>query len=276
MLEKVDLTKKVNKDQYKALVTGLYDRLYTVQKLSWDRGIPVVIIFEGWDAAGKGTSIQALTEPLDPRGFKLYPIRAARTYEKNHPWLWRFWLKLPARGEWAIFDRSWYGRVLVERMEGLVPDEEWRRAYRDIVDFERTIADDGHLIIKYFLHISKDEQKSRFEKLIKDPLMAWHVEPEDWDHHKKYAQWALAYEEMFERTDTEWGSWTIVEATNRYHTRIKIFQTIINALEKKLGISTEKPVQQKDADDHISSSITEELVDEMKIISTDLITEEVK
>jgi polyphosphate kinase 2 (PPK2 family) len=276
MLEKVDLTKKVNKDQYKALVTGLYDRLYTVQKLSWDRGIPVVIIFEGWDAAGKGTSIQALTEPLDPRGFKLYPIRAARTYEKNHPWLWRFWLKLPARGEWAIFDRSWYGRVLVERMEGLVPDEEWRRAYRDIVDFERTIADDGHLIIKYFLHISKDEQKSRFEKLIKDPLMAWHVEPEDWDHHKKYAQWALAYEEMFERTDTEWGSWTIVEATNRYHTRIKIFQTIINALEKKLGISTEKPVQQKEADDHISSSITEELVDEMKIISTDLITEEVK
>jgi polyphosphate kinase 2 (PPK2 family) len=144
------------------------------------------------------------------------------------------------------------------------------------VDFERTIADDGHLIIKYFLHISKDEQKSRFEKLIKDPLMAWHVEPEDWDHHKKYAQWALAYEEMFERTDTEWGSWTIVEATNRYHTRIKIFQTIINALEKKLGISTEKPVQQKEADDHISSSITEELVDEMKIISTDLITEEVK
>jgi polyphosphate kinase 2 (PPK2 family) len=239
MLEKIDLTKKLDKDAYKRLMPTLEERLYTVQKMSWDAGIPVVILFEGWDAAGKGTSIQTLTGPLDPRGFKLYPIRAARTYEKSHPWLWRFWLKLPARGEWAIFDRSWCGRVLVERVENIVPEEEWRRAYRDIVEFERTIADDGNLIIKCFLHISKQEQKKRFEKLLEDPLTAWHVAPEDWDHHRRYDEWLLAYEELFERTESEWGPWTIVEATDRRHTRVKIFQTIIGALEERLGISTE-------------------------------------
>lgn len=239
MLEKVDLTKKLDKQAYKKSMPVLSDRLYTVQKASWDAGIPVVILFEGWDASGKGTSIQTLTSPLDPRGFKLNPIRAARTYEKSRPWLWRFWLKLPARGEWAIFDRSWYGRVLVERVENLIPESEWRRAYRDIVDFERTIADDGHIIIKFFLHISKDEQKRRFKKLIKDPLTAWHVAPEDWEHHRRYDDWLLAYEEMFEQTETEWGPWTIVEATDRRNTHAKIYLTIIQTLEKRLGMVPE-------------------------------------
>jgi polyphosphate kinase 2 (PPK2 family) len=239
MLEKVDLTKTLDKQAYKKSMPVLSDRLYTVQKASWDAGIPVVILFEGWDASGKGTSIQTLTSPLDPRGFKLNPIRAARTYEKSRPWLWRFWLKLPARGEWAIFDRSWYGRVLVERVENLIPESEWRRAYRDIVDFERTIADDGHIIIKFFLHISKDEQKRRFKKLIKDPLTAWHVAPEDWEHHRRYDDWLLAYEEMFEQTETEWGPWTIVEATDRRNTHAKIYLTIIQTLEKRLGMVPE-------------------------------------
>jgi polyphosphate kinase 2 (PPK2 family) len=244
MLEKVDLNKKVSKEEFKTIYPVIQERLYTVQKLSWDARIPIVILFEGWDAAGKGTSIQALTEPLDPRGFKLYPIRAARTYEKSHPWLWRFWAKLPAHGEWAIFDRSWYGRVLVERVENLIPEAEWRRGYRDIVDFERTIADDGHLIIKFFLHISEKEQKHRFEQLMDDPLTAWHVTAEDWEHHRQYADWFLAYEEMFERTESEWGPWTIVEATDRRHTRVKIAKTIIKALEERLGITpTEYPYE---------------------------------
>lgn len=239
MLEKIDLTQEIDKKEYKRIMPELENRLYKVEKASWDAGIPVVILFEGWDAAGKGTSIQGLTSPLDPRGFKLYPIRAVRTYEKKRPWLWRFWSKLPARGEWAIFDRSWYGRVLVERIENRVPESEWRRAYRDIVDFERTIADDGHVIIKFFLHISKQEQKRRFEKLIKDPLNAWHVESEDWEHHRRYEEWTLAYEEAFERTDTEWGPWSIVEATNRRFTRVKIFRTIVETLEDRLGIPSE-------------------------------------
>jgi polyphosphate kinase 2 (PPK2 family) len=238
MLEKIDLNTKLDKVEYKKIMPELRERLYYAQKASWDAGIPVVILFEGWDASGKGTSIRTLTEPLDPRGFKLYPIRAARTYEKKRPWLWRFWAKLPARGEWAIFDRSWYGRVLVERVEELIPESEWRLGYRDIVDFERTIADDGYLIIKYFLHISKQEQKRRFDKLIQDPLNAWHVAPEDWEHHRRYDEWYLAYEEMLERTDSEWGNWTIVEATNRRHTQVKIFKTLINALERRLNIST--------------------------------------
>jgi len=235
MLEKVDLDTSLEKKEYKQLMPGLRNRLYALQKASWDAKIPVVIIFEGWDAAGKGTSIRTLTARLDPRGFKLYPIRAARTYEKKRPWLWRYWLKLPGRGEWAIFDRSWYGRVLVERVDGLTPEEEWRRAYRDIADFERTISDDGCLIIKFWLHISKQEQKKRYKKLIQDPLTAWQVTAEDWDHHSKYDDYMLAVEEMLERTITEWGPWTIVEATDRYHTHVKIFQTIISALEERLA-----------------------------------------
>jgi polyphosphate kinase 2 (PPK2 family) len=237
MLETIDLTKKLDKTEYKQVMPILREQLYQIQKTSWDAGIPIVIIFEGWDAAGKGTSIQTLTESLDPRGFKLYPIRAVRTYEKKRPWLWRFWSKLPARGEWAIFDRSWYGRVLVERVEDLVPENEWRRAYRDILDFERTIADDGYFIIKFFLHISKSEQKQRFEKLVKDPLEAWHVSPEDWEHHRRYDDWLLAYEEMLERTESEWGPWTIVEATDRRFTHAKIYKTIITALQERLKIS---------------------------------------
>lgn len=235
MLDKIDLSKSVDKKLYKRLFPELTERLFNVQKASWDASIPVVILFEGWDAAGKGTSIQKLTQPLDPRGYKLFPIRAARTYEKKHPWLWRFWQKLPARGEWTMFDRSWYGRVFVERVEKLISESEWRRAYRDIVDFERVLADDGHVLIKFFLHISKQEQKRRFEKLIKDPLTAYHVTAEDWEHHQHYDDWLLAYEEAFERTETEWGPWTIVEATDRRHTWVKIYQTIIQTLEEKMG-----------------------------------------
>jgi polyphosphate kinase 2 (PPK2 family) len=189
MLEQVDLSKRLSKREYKPRYRFLRDRLYDLQKACWDADIPSVILFEGWDAAGKGTSINRLTQRLDPRGFKLYATREARTYEKHMPWLWRFWLKLPSYGQMAIFDRSWYGRVLVERVEGLTPEDEWRRAYQDIVDFERTLADDGYVIFKFFLHIGKKEQRRRLRKLEKDPLESWHVEPEDWEHHKKYGKY---------------------------------------------------------------------------------------
>ena len=235
MLEKIDLNKKISKKEYKKVFPRLRMKLYALQKASWDAEIPVIILFEGWDAAGKGTSIQNLTSKLDPRGFKLYPIRAARTYENKRPWLWRFWLKIPGQGEWTIFDRSWYGRTLVERVEGLISESRWRRAYRDIVNFERTLADEGYLIIKFFLHISRKEQKRRFDKLIADPLTAWQVLPEDWEHHKHYHDWRLAYEETFERTETESGPWTIVEATNRRYTNLKIFETLTNSLEMQLA-----------------------------------------
>ncbi|UCC86959.1 MAG: hypothetical protein JSV81_19225 [Anaerolineales bacterium] len=234
MLEKIDLTSRLPKEDYKTRMPRLRDRLYDLQKACWEGNIPTVILFEGWDAAGKGTAVKALTRRLEPRGFKLYPIQAPRTYESHMPWLWRFWLKLPNYGEMAIFDRSWYGRVLVERVEGLTPEVAWRKAYRDIANFERTIADDGYVIVKFWLHISKEEQRRRFRKLEKDPLESWHVQPEDWEHHRKYDDYLQAVEEMLERTETEWGPWTIVEATDRRWARVKIFETIIDQLEDTL------------------------------------------
>ena len=252
MLEKIDLTKKLSKKEYKAQLPILQRRLYDLETSAWKSGVPSIIIFEGWDAAGKGTTISTLTQRLDPRGFKLYAIRGARTYEKMQPWLWRFWLKLPNHGEMAILDRSWYGRVLVERVEELTPEREWQKAYRDIVDFERTIADDGYVLVKFWLHISKEEQLRRFELLEKDPLKSWQVTEEDWDHHRRYNDNLIAVEEMLERTDTEWGPWTIVEATNRWWARSKVINTIIDALGQRLEeIGALPEVSEEDDEDFV-------------------------
>jgi polyphosphate kinase 2 (PPK2 family) len=239
MLDRTDLSKKLDKATYKSLMPKLSEGLYQLQKATWDEGIPVIILFEGWDAAGKGTTIQRLTRPLDPRGFKLYPVQAARPFEKKRPWLWRFWRVLPPRGEWAIFDRSWYGRVMVERVEKLIPEREWRRAYRDIVEFERMLVDDGYLIVKFFLHISKDAQRRRFNKLSKNKNTAWHVTEDDWLHHRHYDVWLRAYEEAFERTDTEWCPWQIIGATNRRYTRVRVCQRVLEALSERLGLDHE-------------------------------------
>jgi AMP-polyphosphate phosphotransferase len=275
VLDKIDLNRILDKKTYQRIMPELENRLFEVQKASWDARIPVVILFEGWDAAGKGTSIQKLTSPIDPRGYKLYPIRAARTYEKKHPWLWRFWLKIPARGEWAIFDRSWYGRVLVERVENLIPENDWRRAYRDITDFERTLADDGTLIIKFFLHISKQEQKRRFNKLSKDPLTAWHVTPEDWEHHYRYEDWMVAYEEAFERTESEWGPWTIVEATDRRFTWVKIYQTVITSLEERLGwpnmVFPSQPEELESAEEFLEEEVEEKTNEELAAMTLEAV-----
>jgi len=232
MLEKTDLSKRLSRQDYRARMPELRGRLFDLQKRCWEVAIPSAVIFEGWDAAGKGTSINALTRQLEPRGFQLHPIQAPRTYETHMPWLWRFWLRLPNYGQMAIFDRSWYGRVLVERVEGLTSEGNWRTAYRDIVDFERTIADDGYALIKFWLHISKDEQRRRFKALERSPLTAWHVQPEDWEHHRKYDEYMVAAEEMLERTETEWAPWTIVEATDSRWALVKIFETIIRQLNE--------------------------------------------
>ncbi len=234
MLEKIDLKKELPKAEYKSRMPRLRERLLDLETACWKEGIPTVILFEGWDASGKGTTINALTQRLEPRGFRLYSIQAPRTYETHLPWLWRFWLKLPNYGEMAIFDRSWYGRVLVARVEKLIPKQQWKRGFQDIVDFERTIADDGCVIVKFFLHISKREQKRRFKALEADPMTAWHVQPEDWEHNRKYGKYRLAVEDMLARTETEWGPWTIVEATDWRHARVKVLETIITGLEDAL------------------------------------------
>ena len=241
MLENINLKKKLSREEYKQALPALQTRLYDLEKTCWDNAVPSIVVFEGWDASGKGTTISALTQRLDPRGFKLYPITGPRTYEQQRPWLWRFWLKVPNRGEMVLFDHSWYGRVLEERVERTIPREAWRQAYRDITDFERMLADDGTAIIKLFLHISKKEQTRRFEAIEADPLEAWRVTGADWARHKKYAQYRDAYEEMLELTDTEFAPWTIVEATSKWHTRRKVFETIIAALEHKLGKKAAAP-----------------------------------
>jgi AMP-polyphosphate phosphotransferase len=235
MLENINLQRELSREDYKSALPSLQHRLYDLEKACWDHGVPTIIVFEGWDAAGKGTAISALTQRLDPRGFRLYPITASRTHEQQFPWLWRFWLKVPNRGEMVIFDRSWYFRVLDERVEGAVPEKVWRDAYRDIMEFERMLADDGAVILKFFLHISRKEQKKRFRAIQNRPLEAWRVSKADWARHKKYDDYMAAVEEMLELTESEYAPWSIVEATSKWYGRRKIFETIVAALEKRLG-----------------------------------------
>lgn len=235
MLDKVNLDKKLSHRKYKLVVRDLQRRLFELEKTCWDRKIASIVVFEGWDAAGKGTAIATLTARLDPRGFKLHPIQTPRSHELNHPWLYRFWLRTPNYGEMAIFDRSWYGRVLADRVEGIAAEPEWRAAYRDILEFERMLADDGVVIVKFWLHIGKREQKRRFKELSADPLRNWHVTPEDWERHRKYDQYLLAVEEMLELSDSDYGPWTVIEATSRWYARKKIFEVLIRALESRLG-----------------------------------------
>lgn len=235
MLENVNLKRKLSRKEYKALLPGLQRRLYDLEKACWDQKINSIVVFEGWEGSGKGTTIATLTQRLDPRGFKLYPITPPRTYEQQRPWLWRFWLKVPQRGEMAIFDRSWYLRVLDERVEGLVPAAVWQDAYRDIVDFERMLADDGTVIVKFFLHISHKEQRRRFEAMEADPLESWRVTQEDWARLKRYGDYLEAAEDMLEQTESGVAPWTIVEAHSRWYARRRIFETLIHALEERLG-----------------------------------------
>jgi polyphosphate kinase 2 (PPK2 family) len=235
VLEIVNLDQKLSKDEWKARRPFYQQRLYDLQRAAFENKIPTIVIFEGWDAAGKGTCVQTLTARLDPRGFTVWPIRAARTYEQKRPWLWRFWNKLPNYGHMAIFDRSWYGRVTVERVDYDLPTREALRAYHDIVDFERLIALDGYVIVKFFLHISVREQAHRFKKIAKDPLESWHLQDEDWRHHEQYDTWLQAYEAMLEQTDTSFGPWTIVEATSRGFMLDKMYRTLIERLETRLA-----------------------------------------
>lgn len=235
MLENVNLKLKLSRKEYKEVLPSLQSRLYDLEKACWDHRIPSIVVFEGWDASGKGGCISTLTQRLDPRGFKLYSIHEPRTFEQCNPWLWRFWLKVPNHGEMVIFDHSWYHRLLDERVNRTVPVKTWRQAFKDIPEFERMLADDGTVILKFWFHISAKQQAKRFRAIEKDPLESWRVTPQDWQRHAQYAKYREAAEEMLELTEGEFAPWTIVEATSRWHARVKVFQTIIRALEDALG-----------------------------------------
>jgi len=236
MLEQVDLDLFLSKTEYKRRLPALQQRLYDLEHAMFQAGVPVAVVFEGWAAAGKGSTINVLTERLDARGFRVVAITPPRTQETHFPWLRRFWLRIPAYGQMVIYDTSWYRRVLIERINKTISKRERERAYQDIAEFEEQLANDGTVIVKFWLHISKKEQGRRFKKLLKDQLTAWQVSEEDAAQHKAYKKCLNAVEEMLARTDSPFAPWTIVEATDRYWTRVKVFETLIRALEARLGV----------------------------------------
>jgi AMP-polyphosphate phosphotransferase len=198
-------------------------------------GPPVCVVFEGWDASGKGGAIKRLVGPLDPRHVRVAQFGAPTYNEKRHHFLWRFWPVLPGWGGMAVLDRSWYGRVLVERVEGFATEEQWRRAYREIVDFERTLADEGMIIVKFWLHLSQEEQLKRFKARERDPLKAWKLTAEDWRNREKWRQYEAAVEEMVDRTDHAAAPWVLVEAEDKRWARVKVVESVVGAIEAGLA-----------------------------------------
>jgi AMP-polyphosphate phosphotransferase len=231
MLEQVDLAKSLSKADYQRRKDALNLKLYSIGHAVFESGTPVVVVFEGWGTAGKGTAIAELTSRLDPRGFRVYPITNPQPHEERYPWLYRFWLKTPARGEISIFHSSWYRRVLIDRLQETISKQDCTRAYQDIQEFERMLADDGVVIIKFWLHIGRQEQKHRIEKLSKHKATSWEVGDAERLQQKKHKAYAQAAEEMFARTEAEYAPWTIVAATDRRWTDVQVFETIISRLE---------------------------------------------
>ena len=238
MLEKVVVSQKLPKEEYDRVFPGLERELSELQQRVRALGVPVIVLFEGWDASGKGTLINRLLLCLDPRGFKVHPINPPTDEELRRPFLWRFWIRTPERGKMAIFDRSWYGRVLVERVDKLVKKSVWSKAYGEILSFERQLVDDGFVLVKFFLHIGKKEQKRRFMDLEENPSTAWKVTKTDWEHNADYDKWLVAIEEMLLKTDSGFAPWTIVEAHDRRFATVKVFRTLVEALERRMAASS--------------------------------------
>jgi polyphosphate kinase 2 (PPK2 family) len=234
MLENVDLGRKLSEKQYEKRIARQQLRLRHLQFQMYDEQLPVLALFEGWDAAGKGGAIKRISETLEPRGYTVSSFSAPRGEEKTHHYLWRFWRVLPRAGHLGIFDRSYYGRVLVERVEGLLSEDEWRRAYREINEFEAHQAGFGMVIVKFWLHLSKDEQLRRFKDRERDPFRSYKLTSEDWRNRAKWDAYSEAVEEMLARTSTPYAPWTIIEANDKYHARVKVVKTLADAIEKAL------------------------------------------
>ncbi len=235
VLSGVDLSLSYTREEYEEKKKKLQKKLAGLHEELYLRRIPVVIGFEGWDAAGKGGAIRRLTEKMDARGYDVNPTAAPNDIEKEHHYLWRFWRSMPKDGHVAIFDRTWYGRVLVERIEGLCTPEEWKRAYREINDMERDLSDAGAVIIKFWLHIDRDEQERRFRESQENPEKRWKITAEDWRNREKWDQYEDAVSEMFRRTSTKYAPWVIVEGNCKYYARIKVLRTVVGEIEKRMG-----------------------------------------
>lgn len=194
----------------------------------------MVLGFEGCDAGGKGGAIKRLTEAMDPRGYVVNPTAAPSAVEKNHHYLWRFWKDMPKAGHVAIFDRTWYGRVMVERIEGFCTKEEWQRAYKEINDMEAHLAHSGAIVLKFWMHIDKDEQERRFKERMENPEKQWKITDEDWRNREKWDQYEEAVNEMVIRTSTSYAPWIIVEGNDKYYARVKVLESVVTAIERRL------------------------------------------
>ena len=234
MLEKIDLSKKVDKKTYRRVMDEAEEKLGLLQRECKDAGIPVILVFEGMGAAGKGVQINRLIQALDPRGFDVYACDRPTEDEQMRPFLWRYWTKTPAKGRIAVFDRSWYRSVQVDRFDGLTREDKLGDAYQDILSFEKQLCDDGTVIMKFFLYIDKDEQKKRFKKLEGSKETSWRVTEEDWNRNKDFDRYLKMNEEMLEKTDTDYAPWVIIEAVDKDYAALKIVSTVMDRLEYEL------------------------------------------
>jgi len=236
-LDELDLSLKVSKDEEAKRLKAGHDRLAALRlalggKLSDETlGPPVCVLFEGWDASGKGGAIKRLVAPLDLRHVRVAQFGAPSPDEKRHHFLWRFWPVLPGWGGMAVLDRSWYGRVLVERVEGFATVDQWSRAYDEIVQFERSLALEGMILIKFWVHLSDEEQLKRFEKRRDDPLKQWKLTDEDWRNRERRPAYEKAVEDMIARTDHELSHWHLVEGDSKRWARVKVLETVIAEVE---------------------------------------------
>ncbi len=235
MLEKLEMNRKLNEKQYDEQIGKLQVRLRQMHFDMFKRQVPVLCMFEGWDAAGKGGAIKRVTEILDPRGFTVSAYAAPRGEEKTHHYLWRFQKKLPRAGHLVVFDRTYYGRVLVERVEGFCHEEEWRRAYAEINEFEAHQHSFGMVICKFWVNITKEEQLRRFKSRELDPYRSYKLTEEDWRNRAKWNEYSEAVEDMLLHTSTSYAPWTAVEGNNKYWARVKVLKTIVDALDKRLN-----------------------------------------
>lgn len=233
-LDAVDLSRTLDREEYRAQLKVAQQRVRELEHHIFRHRLPVTIIYQGWDAAGKGGNIKRLTQRMDPRGYEVIPIGAPSRDELDHHYLWRFWRRIPKAGHIAIFDRSWYGRVLVERVEGFATEAQWKRAYREIKEFERTLVEEGQILIKFWIHIDQDEQLQRFEDRKKDPYKKWKITEEDWRNREKWPLYQEAVNQMISLTSTPEAPWTIVEGNSKYFARIKALNTVIAAIEDRI------------------------------------------
>ena len=235
MLGTIDLTTTLSQEDYDRYLIKYQVALHALAYQVYLQQRPVVMVFEGWDAGGKGGAIRRVTEKIDPRGFVVYPIAAPKGDDATHHYLWRFWRRLPEAGQIAIFDRSWYGRVMVERIEGFCSEADWKRAFREINNFERQLVDFGTILLKFWIHISKEEQLKRFELRQDTPYKAWKLTAEDWRNREKWGMYAQAVDDMLLKTSTITAPWTVVEGNDKWYARVKTLKTLVDTVSRELN-----------------------------------------